>query len=278
MSDIWPHVSRKNPCPICKKPDWCQIGDRSVKCMRVESPHACPSGGWYHFPGTQALRKAPPRPERVEAPVVDFSSMLGAWQASTADSQIGQLAESLGVEPSALRSIGACWSASNRAWAFPMKSASGNVVGVRLRNNQGAKWAVKGSRQGLFIPSGVPSGQFIAYLPEGPTSLSAVLSMGLYGIGRPNCLTGGEQAGIYLRSIGIFKAVIISDNDNLKQLGNAQARPGIEGAIRTKKDTGLISTIWIPPSPFKDVRDFYKAGGTGSMLASSVAGKVWTKG
>lgn len=45
------HVSKRQPCPICHKPDWCELcPDGAVHCMRVESPSPCQyrQGGWWH--------------------------------------------------------------------------------------------------------------------------------------------------------------------------------------------------------------------------------------
>lgn len=49
-SGAYLRVSRREPCPICDKHDWCRIfEDGGVECMRVESPVACASGGWMHW-------------------------------------------------------------------------------------------------------------------------------------------------------------------------------------------------------------------------------------
>src|SRR5262245_21246221 len=46
----WPRVTRRNPCPICGKPDWCEFAPegRRVLCMRVESRWPTKNGGWMH--------------------------------------------------------------------------------------------------------------------------------------------------------------------------------------------------------------------------------------
>lgn len=44
-------VSRRDPCPVCGKADWCRVfADGGVECMRTESPVTCSSGGWMHWP------------------------------------------------------------------------------------------------------------------------------------------------------------------------------------------------------------------------------------
>jgi len=45
-------VTRHAPCPICKRPDWCEIHTQSgaIHCMRTESAHKSTyrGGGWWH--------------------------------------------------------------------------------------------------------------------------------------------------------------------------------------------------------------------------------------
>jgi len=45
-------VTRHAPCPICKRPDWCEVHTQSgaIHCMRTESAHKSEhrGGGWWH--------------------------------------------------------------------------------------------------------------------------------------------------------------------------------------------------------------------------------------
>lgn len=45
-------VSRREPCPICGKPDWCSVrSDGAIHCMRTESARPARNGpGWWHRP------------------------------------------------------------------------------------------------------------------------------------------------------------------------------------------------------------------------------------
>ena len=153
-----------------------------------------------------------------------------------------------------------------------MKNGAGNIVGIRLRKADGFKWAVTGSRQGIFIPNSDP--QKIAYLPEGPTDTAAMLTMGLFAIGRPSCNSGNEYIKEALKRLHISRVVVVADNDEIKA-GNR--RPGLEGAIKLKRFLGLPSVIWMPPSPIKDVREFLGKGGTKQMIESEIKNKVWSR-
>ena len=55
----WIRVTRQEPCPVCRKPDWCGVSADGVwcVCMRAESGHASRNGGWLH-----RLKDAPPPP------------------------------------------------------------------------------------------------------------------------------------------------------------------------------------------------------------------------
>ena len=276
MSQIWEHASKKNPCPICKRDNWCTFGERAMLCQRVESTHPASKGGWYHFydnnvkPVYVPKAKAPPRQ-------IDAHSMLFNWRKTTGELDIKSLAGNLGGHFAALVSMGVAYSARYGAWAFPMFDGDGSMIGIRLRNDEGFKWAVTGSRQGIFLPSPLVKVQPIAFLPEGPTDTAAGLSLGLYTIGRPTCMSGNDQVKAALKRLGIHRAVIVSDNDELKQLGPREGRPGIEGAAKIKKELGISSIIWIPPAPIKDLREFLNKGGTKELIESSIKNKVWSK-
>ena len=275
---IWAHATKKNPCPICGKEDWCTFGEKAMLCQRVESNKPHSKGGWFHYYDQQksnlqvTFRPLPSRPAPAELDAESFMDSLSGRGV------VSDLAQSLGVSNESLELLGAAYSAQHKAWAFPMSDSDGKFIGVRLRNSEGQKWAVTGSRQGIFLPkSNFQVTPKVAYLPEGPTDTAALLSMGLFAIGRPTCMSGNELIAQALKRIGIYKAVIISDNDGIKQLGNKEARPGIVGAQKLKKELKISSVIWMPPAPIKDVREFYKRGGTVQQIESEIKNKVWSK-
>lgn len=274
MSKIFPHVTRQNPCPICGKTDWCQFGDRAVKCMRIESAKPCPSGGWWHFYGDKPTIK-PVRilPKRESKPI-DAAGLMKRLFDDTRFEQYETLAASLCVDPKSLIDLGAGWSPAHGAWAFPMFDGQSRVIGIRLRWMNGEKKAVTGSHQGIFFPTYFDCNSDIAYLPEGPTDTAALLSLGLFAIGRPTCSGGNDYILEVLTRLQIHKAVIVADNDEIKNTGK---RPGLEGALKLKEYLKLKSVIWIPPSPMKDVREFLRNGGTARQIESEINQKVWTK-
>jgi hypothetical protein len=178
----------------------------------------------------------------------------------------------------ALIALGACYAPEYKAWAWPMSDGDGNIIGIRLRSDEGKKWAVTGSRQGIFLPKSYLQVTFCAFLPEGPTDTAALLSLGFYTIGRPTCSSGNEFIKAALKRLKIYNAVVVSDEDEIKNLpGGIQARPGIVGARRLKAELKLNSIILKPPGGYKDMRAFVRAGGSKALIESAMRNQIWSK-
>lgn len=256
----WIRTSPKTPCPICKKPDWCMIGEKFVLCNREPSSMPASGGGYLHrIDGKRPVYKPPPKAQ-PEAPKVDFRAMLSTW-AAQAPNTLPALADSLGVSVATLQALGATWANWHRAWAFPMADAWGNVVGIRLRNEFGRKWAVKGSSQGIFLPS-VPHGNML-FVCEGPTDTAAILTLGMFAVGRPSCNGGALEIRALCRRLKITKTVILADHDD----------PGQDGARRFAAQLLTQWTIWTPPA--KDAREWLRLGGTVELLRDHVESLKW---
>lgn len=269
---IWPRATKANPCKVCGKPDWCTFGDRAMICRRVESanPHLDRGGnvdGWYHFyeeskPVIPAPKWTPPRPS-INPQSIPVKSCGD------------ELAAQLGVSMSALRCLGVGWSDEYNAWMFPMRDGNNEIVGWNRRFKDGTKKIVAGTKAGLYIPQ-MDVGEPV-FICEGGSDTAALLDMGLFGIGRFNVASGANDLKTFFAANKIYRCVIIADNDSIKQLGNQRARPGINGAMRLKKDLNMVSCLWQPPSPCKDVREYMKRGGTGALILNDLKNKVWRK-
>jgi len=231
--------------------------------MRVQSDKQTQNGGWLHVTN-EPVPFIPQRPAIPETSM-DARGVWQRWFDRTEDSRRRGLAESLGVDADCLKAIGCAWSPNN-AFAFPMRDAGGNVIGIRLRNEQGEKWAVKGSKSGLFIPSEYSCfADGNLYLVEGPTDLAAAMTIGLRGIGRPACLGQENLILAYLRRNQIERLVIVTDNDE----------PGLRGAEKLQAMLSILSCIWVPPA--KDMREFVNYGGTYTTVQSCLKDMTWTK-
>lgn len=258
----WQRVTRAFPCEICSRPDWCCVGDKYFLCMRVASDKPCKSGGWFHAIESKN-RPAYVPPPRVEKPKIDAQRMIMDWMVGTSHQRRIEFAHRLGVTPDSLAEIGAAWAPEYDAWAFPMLDGFEKVVGVRLRSECGRKWAVYGSRQGVFIPWCRRAPR--VYLPEGPTDTAAALSLGLFAIGRPSCQCGAMELRQALRRFGVREVVVVSDNDD----------PGLNGARRLAGELPFRSCVYLPPA--KDLRQAVGLGLTRQMIESTINGMIWNQ-
>ena len=204
------------------------------------------------------------------------------WTAATTATALGVFAASLGVSAPSLGAVGAAWAAPHSAWAFPMCDGYGNIVGIRLRNERG-KFAVRGSRQGIFLgtwksreqkaesrnedgdsrnsPLRCEAG--VLYVCEGPTDTAAGVELGLFAVGRPNCCCGGAEIKVFARRQACSRAVVVSDND----------KPGLDGARKVGGELGLPFAVYVPPA--KDLREFVRLGGTRAMIENTLNNTIW---
>ena len=268
-------VTKENVCPVCRHGDWCRVfADGWVECMRVRSDKPAKSGGWMHRIG-EAPRDYLRPPPKWEPPTINATKLMRDWVAATSTASLAAFAASLGVRRASLVAVGAAWAPPHAAWAFPMCDGFGNVVGIRLRNERG-KFAVRGSRQGIFIateesrtlnlePRSSNAAQRTLFVCEGPTDTAAALDLGLFAAGRPNCCCGGLEVRTYARRHKCAQAVIVSDND----------KPGLDGARKVGAELRMPYAVYVPPA--KDLREFCGLGGTRTMIENTLKGTVWNQ-
>lgn len=265
MSSGWIRVTRANPCPICEKPDWCSVHPEiGVCCMRVQSGHQLKNEGWLHKKDEKKLIHYTPPSKPKEEVNIDAEKLMRKYWEQTKREWIVKLASELGVSAASLVLLGAAWAGDRTAWAFPMKNGLFKTIGIRLRKSDGSKFAVTGSKQGLFIPTISFRGR-TAYICEGPTDTAAALTLGLAAIGRPSCLGSIEDTKLFIKLNGVKDAVIITDNDT----------PGITGSSKLQEALPVDTCRVILPA--KDMRQFVNNGGTAVMLESIAKSVVWRK-
>jgi len=261
----WRRATRREPCRVCGKADWCTWQeDGTACCMRVESGTEMRNGGWLHKPDAPVRYVPAPKPEPPR-PRLPWAAMLAAWKRGTDPDRIHDLADRLGVAPDALEVTGCVWAADHRAWAWPMRTGGGLVCGVRLRSESGDKWAVRGSQQGLFLPWPMPARLRRVHVVEGPTDLCAALTIGLPAVGRPSC-RGSEDALVrLLERLSAQEAVLVPDRDE----------PGQLGAAKLQETLPVRSVCWTPPA--KDLREAVRNGLTSSMVDCAVRDLSWSE-
>ncbi len=203
----------------------------------------------------------PPQP-RETPPLPNAAEMLRQWKHETDFDDLDLHAFELGVSAASLMALGCAWAAPYQAWAFPMKDSRQNTVGIRLRAKDGRKWAVKGSKEGLFYKD--LAKRRTTFVCEGPTDAAAGLTLDLNIVGRPSCQGAVKEIVKLIDAIESKDVVIISDND----------APGMAGSER------LQSHLNVPYRevllPCKDLRNFLILGGTRKLL-ESIASKQLPK-
>lgn len=205
--------------------------------------------------------------ERTHAPPVPVKPsvsepspwMLAEWKKIQAcGSSVESKERELGIPLGGLARIGAVWSVSIGALAAPMyANPCHDPIGVRLRADDGRKWAVPGSHNGLFVPS-----SFVGYgpvfMPEGMTDTAALCGLGLDAVGRPSCNGGRELAKTFAK-MAARPVIVVSDRDEPGILG-AQAL-----AMEISKE-GIRACMMKPMSGKKDVREWIACGATRQLI------------
>lgn len=263
----WNRVSRSNPCPVCGRADWCLIAADKTACIcsRTESGKRAGDAGWVHvLSDPPASRRNGPRVFRVSTrePLRDLTPLALRYQRAAEPARFEGLARSLGLPPDALAAFGVGWSADHLAWSFPMTDpTTGHVIGIRLRRPDGSKFAVKGGKDGLFLPRDrgpdrADDSSDLLLVTEGATDAIAAYGLGFAGVaGRPSCTGGTRHLVALVRTVRPAVVAIVADAD----------APGVAGADRLAAALALycreVRVATVPPGR-KDLRRWVLDGAT----------------
>jgi hypothetical protein len=266
----WLRVSRSLPCPICKKPDWCLIsGDQTAAiCARVESGKRCGEAGWLHRLREDRWqpRRCTVRPVAVTTPKAaqDFTPLVEAYEKAVDRNCLSRLAQSLGVAVQSLLALGIGWSTPHHAWSFPMRDAANHIIGIHLRQWSGRKFAVPGSRNGLFLPRAIsPSGSRLL-IAEGCSDTAALLTLGFNeAVGRPSCSSGTNLLLGLVCQYRPQQAILVADNDQPGRRGADELASALRAYVP------LICII-SPPPDLKDVRSWLQRGATAADINQAI--------
>lgn len=273
-------VNRQSPCPICGKTSWCLIAKDGTDaiCPRTWSAKEIKGRdgqfvGYYHkLDGSVSVPPPPPKPQK-QRQINNFS--VYASECHKRFDMPELLAKSLGVSTKSLVRLEV--GIDGATYTFPMRDGEGNIIGIRLRSPMGRKYAVPGSRNGLFIPHGVYQGSTERlYIVEGPTDCAALLDLGLNAIGRAACMGQESMVNQFLRRRR--EVVIIADNDESHQRPDGSwFNPGIEGAERLAAAIlpRCVRLCVIKPIGCKDVRQWRQNGLTVDALEAVISSKRW---
>lgn len=286
-SDFRP-VDRDHPCEICGKDHWCRFTtDGAHECHRI---HDSTVNGFHRIVGTPGgfsvyrernegqgggpsatkLRATNPKPIAE----INLAEEDRKFRAAISPERKTNIAQQLGVHPSALDSLGVGSASSadlkrlragGNGWkdsyplivaTFPERDAAGALVGFCLRADDGRKGSPSGkvgAKRGLIIPATLPTRPDPVLLVEGPTDVAACETLCLAAVGRPSNLAGGGQIA---RLLGGRDVLVVGENDqNL-----AGVWPGREGA---EKLAEFLAAAWkravpwaLSPEGTKDVRAY----------------------
>lgn len=270
LLDNYARASRRCPCPICGKPDWCLVSrddledPSSVICSRIESDRRWGAAGWFH-----RLRKTPFEPgfraRIVEGPPAPLDpaklrELTSRFQDALGQREISAIVDELGVSEENLLRLGLGWTGSS--WSFEMKDDEDRLIGIRLRRVAGGKLCVRGSRQGLFVPSGL-SYHGLVLLPEGPSDTAALLDLDFEAVGRPSCNGGAKLVLRLVQRHHIADAVVVADNDYVGRRGAQALAKRLRAICRRVR-------VLEPPPEHKDVRAWVNAGATRDVVEVAI--------
>lgn len=208
--------------------------------------------------------------------VAECKSLQKQFESGLRSDRLEELCKLLQLPGDSLRSFGAGWDANSRLWTFPMYDGRRRVCGFRTRDRAGNKRSLKGSRNGVFLPSDfdlygqgildpMDEQQLVLLLPEGPSDASAAHAMGYRAIGRPSNMGGAEIIKAILAEGPRYDLIIIADNDKTKRLKDGTPFvPGWEGALHLAQIilpvTASLKIVRMPGGR-KDFRLWYVEGG-----------------
>ncbi|QDU34897.1 hypothetical protein KS4_29740 [Poriferisphaera corsica] len=279
-------VGRGHPCPICGKPDWCSVSNDGQVCICMRVSEGCVletrNNGFLHklTPRTDtdttpscsfaSRRYVKPYVEPIsEIDPIQWKNFTQLYHLKAKEIGLYKLSDNLGVSVQSLEQLEAGWNTKQVAWTFPMMHDSASYSGIRLRNDHGKKWAIKGSKQGLFIPKQLRSAEEpvqTLLIAEGPSDTAALLDMGANAIGRPSCRGCEKQLFTYIKELKPAQLVIASDQDEPGQLGAA-------ALAKQLASHGYATLVIQPPAGHKDMRAWLRAGAAASDLANLISVK-----
>lgn len=303
----WITVSKKSPCPICKKPDWCGVSEDGTKaiCMRASNSTPTKNGGflwvWENGRWDEPQKRPlgaflPPRGHNLPPPPLKPPRIAPKWGHRRLSAKevrefiLGDMVirpdwafgvadicgDDSDIECGTACALGMYESKTKQhCVGIPMRDAMGQPVGIRFRHTlTKKKSSLFGGSDGLFYSQLILKRKVkTLYIVEGATDAIALASLGFDVVGRSSCATGTELIRDLLRRIKPTELVYVSDNDHAKEIAGRLREAGREGAIKLAKDIGMSYKL-ISPISAKDIREYIlnqrKKGFTSDQISSLI--------
>jgi hypothetical protein len=294
LSEKWRSARPSSPCPVCGRPDWCQItaDGRGAICRRIQSGKPQKKGGWFHHVTGATRAVAPPPTQETRPERHDFELLQRSFATAVHPDRLARLAADLQLSVESLRRLEIGWAGERyfcdrpeckrrrHAWTFPMRRHPNVVAGIRLRFVEcGHKTSVKGSDgHALFVPRDLCEDRL--FVCEGPTDTAALLDMELPAIGRPSCGCGLPHIIKFIKTRFIAHLVIVGDLDEAKLRVKDRPDlgvwyPGQQGATTlaaaARPYCRDVRLIYPPAGVGKDVRKWKQQGATAADVEQLVA-------
>ncbi len=143
------------------------------------------------------------------------------------------------------------------------------LIGVRTRPEKGnKKYAIKGSKNGLFIPNNLKS-TGVVFVCEGESDTAALLTCGIPAVGRPSCHCGGRLLAELLKE---NEVVVCVDRDGVGRKGAKQLHQYLKPHV---SDVIMLE----PPEKYKDMREWLHGEGKKEVYdtAERLSQKTWRR-
>ena len=262
----WVRLRRTERCVICGHLGWCtrSADGTAVNCARTPSPKPIRNkttgeiNGYLHRPHGGPLPQVEAKPPVPRLSRGALLRMAEHHRTAVSPARLARHAASLGVSVENLRRLRIGWDADHSAWSFPMVGVEGGPpLGFRLRRDNGRKFAIEGGTEGLFIPDGIVANGALVIV-EGPTSLAALLDLGVNAIGRPSCNGGVVLLKRFIEANDYDTVIVLADRDEWKKRRDGSTfRPGPDGGRALARE--LRARLVMCPV-VKDARDWKAAG------------------
>lgn len=260
----WFRVNRSKKCELCGHDSWCTFSDDGyIYCMRPDEVDPCPpagmkmikqttDGGAVFAPGNSDGNWVPTKKRREPEvkKVINWSRLQQKFVEACTLEHDKKLSDELNVPSYVFAAMGVGWSEGHNAYSWPMYTENWDINGFRLRTIDGSKFAVKGSKDGIFgVPVALADDRLLL-VAEGPTDTAALRHLGYYAVGRPSCRGAVETVAALGMNADI---VIVADADGPGRKG---ARELATRLMRTSKRVRIIQ----PTQGSKDAREWISNG------------------